>query len=302
MSIYISNSESNTIPVTNDYRQFGILRNAKFSNVEIHNANITGNFISGENIYKANPFLVAQGTTTNTLNTLIFNSNTDFTKQLSYGQRVLLVNDDQSIFQLANVKNIINSSSFLIQSNSYFNSSNASVFVANISTEAVISDLEATSFFISNVQNGTISSNDILIGEASGAQCIVNTILRNNVNKSFNTFNQLFKMQVIMNSGNFQQDEIIYQGNSTVQTANGALHSVINIAGPSVEIYASNTSGFFANTGIIHGTTSGAVATVTNIYSGELVYGSGSVIFYENIDPVMRAPEQTDLLKIFFSF
>jgi len=50
ISVTFANSESNTIPTTNDYRTVGILKDPKFANVEITLASVLGNFAVGESV------------------------------------------------------------------------------------------------------------------------------------------------------------------------------------------------------------------------------------------------------------
>lgn len=53
ISVSFANSETGTIPVSNDYRQVGILKDPLFANVEITTGSLTGGFTIGETITQA---------------------------------------------------------------------------------------------------------------------------------------------------------------------------------------------------------------------------------------------------------
>jgi hypothetical protein len=73
-------------------------------------------------------------------------------------------------------------------------------------------------------------------------------------------------------------------------------------------LYVSNTLGSFSfgNVGAtsytVIGNNSLAIAHVSNSYSGELVYGSGEVLYLNNIEAVERNEIQKETFKIIFEF
>lgn len=67
-------------------------------------------------------------------------------------------------------------------------------------------------------------------------------------------------------------------------------------------MYCSNQVGRVTNTYTIIGNTSGATATINNVYSPELVFGSGKILYFENIEPVARTTDQSETFKLIFEF
>ena len=54
ISISFANTETGTIPVVNDYRQIGLIKDPLFSNVVISTLNLSGSFAVGETVTQAN--------------------------------------------------------------------------------------------------------------------------------------------------------------------------------------------------------------------------------------------------------
>jgi len=70
ISVSFVNSETGTIPVVNDYRKIGLLKDPLFSNVVITTSGATGNFTVGENITQANTGAVGTVAAWDSINTL----------------------------------------------------------------------------------------------------------------------------------------------------------------------------------------------------------------------------------------
>jgi hypothetical protein len=142
----------------------------------------------------------------------------------------------------------------------------------------------------------------LYVGKTTGAKAVVETVIRNDVTKGFNTFIQMHKYTGSMSSGTFTQNELVYQGvDANTSTANGFIHSA-DIDGGVATIFLTNQIGAFDTTGSMEGNTSSASASLTNKYSPELLYGSGDVLMLENINAVTRANNQSESLKILFEF
>jgi hypothetical protein len=158
---------------------------------------------------------------------------------------------------------------------------------------------------LSNTQ-GIFSTGDIIIGEQSGAYANISNITISDISKGFNTFIQLGKFTGNVISGTFIENEVIYQTNTS--TATGTLYSTINIASNGVILYVSNTTGNFqfGNVGPVSytviGSSSNTIAYVSNSYSGELVFGSGEILYINNIEAIERSNTQKETFKIIFEF
>lgn len=145
--------------------------------------------------------------------------------------------------------------------------------------------------------SGIFETDDLIIGSRSGAVGYVNSVSRNTVFKGFETFNQMYKYQIDVKSLDFVEDETIYQNDLSV--ANAVVHSLIS---GNTLMYVTNQIGNFNVANDIIGATSGAVATILNKYSPEVVFGSGTVLYIENVEPITRQPEQTETFKIILEF
>ena len=302
VSAKFANSESNTILTTNQFQQIGILKDPLFANVKIEYDTLVGNYITGEKVFKINPYQLASNATTNTASDLIECTGTNFSNQVSIGDYVYLKTSDDSAHQISVVKEVVNSTYLKISSNSYFSCSQVIVHNANVSSFGYVSNVEATSVAVTNL-SGVLSTNDVLIGDSSGAWMNVDSIVRNNKTKGFNTFIQLHKYDVTINALSFAENELIFKGNNfATHTANAYLHSVINTGGPSAEIYVSNQVGDFTPGDIMRGYTSNATAVINNRYSPEIVFGSGDILYFENVNAIERNENESENFKVIFEF
>ena len=178
---------------------------------------------------------------------------------------------------------------------------NTVVYIANVTATAVVNATVNSTVMVFNNVGGIFETDNQFIGTTTGSRAVVNSISRNGVAKDFDTFIGMFKYMATVTSGTYTQDEVVFEGvDLTTSTANARLHSS-NVDGGTATIYTTNNVGVFSNTGTIEGNTSGATATITAKYNPEINYGSGDVIFLENIQAVARANNQTETLKLIFA-
>lgn len=218
-SVTFANTEGNTIPVSNDYRTIGILKDPLFSNVTLSYANSVGLFTVGEKIYQ----------------------------QSTRAEGVVIATDETSFIRVSNVV-------------------------------------------------GTFVTSANVIGYTSNATANVTTFEINGSSKGFDTFDQRIKVTYSAPSiVSFAEDEMVYQLDPAV--SNAVFHSMNNDY-----IYLTNIRGS-VNTGAqLIGSNSGAFATLLTKYPGDLVHGSGEVIYIENIDPQTRSNNQSEVIKIVLKF
>jgi hypothetical protein len=297
----LSNSESNTIPTTNQFQQYGILRDPVFANVKVTIANNNLNiFTVGETVAKVDLTLMAVGANTSG-NTTVSLTGGFFDQQLIPGQYVFLWGQASTTeMQLIQVNSVINSSSFTIASNCTFTDANTYVYSAQLLGNAkVITHISNTTFFISNLSSQWINGDEI-IGLTSGAYGLINTTSINDVAKGLNTFVGMHKYTGSYVSGLFVENEKIYEGPSlAASTANASIHSAIS-NGSTIVVYASNQVGIFNNQ--IIGANSGAVFTLGSSYSPDIQFGSGKVLYLENISAVTRNVSHSENFGVVFTF
>jgi hypothetical protein len=126
----------------------------------------------------------------------------------------------------------------------------------------------------------------------------------------FNTVLQLTTLVGNLEEGfiPFIEDEKLYQ-DSLVPYAqpSGRVHSIISNAGANNDVvYISREYGIFntdpAGIRDIYGDTSESGFRLQNIYKGDLVKGSGEVLYIENVDPINRGTNKSEIIKIILEF
>jgi hypothetical protein len=301
ISTKFGNSESNTLLTNNAFQQVGLLKDPLFANVEITFSDVTGTFIVGEILHKINPIRVDNNATINAGSTIVTSNNADFENQLDVGEYVYLAASDDSAFQLAVVSEIDNSSYMVIDTAAFFACTQTYIYKANQTSNGWTLAVNSQSdIHLSNVA-GVLQSNDVVVGVESGARAVINTVSHNGVTKGFTSFVQLYKYVGTLSSGSFAENEIVYQTN--LATSNASLHSFSSNGGI-FTMYTSNQVGGFliGGSNTIIGNTSGAIMSPSAKYQPELVFGSGKILYVENIEPVDRADDQSETIKLILEF
>lgn len=297
------NTESNTIIWENGFQQIGILKDPLFANVKINTVGISSAFLVGEKISKINPLRIGSASINTTSNALTF-SNANFYYAIQANTYLWISDSSNTESQFVLVNAVTNSTSIQLSSNGNFTDSDAFVYVANPTHHAYhLSQIDDQNFMVQNVMSD-FSIDDLLIGETTGTIATVNTVIRNDITKGFSTFVALNKYKGTLLGGTFQENETIYHIYSNGMIANASLHSVI-INGPNIEIWCSNQVGQFeigTSNGIIYGTNSSASALLSNAYSSELVYGTGEILYLENINKIERSNNQNETIQIYLEF
>jgi hypothetical protein len=302
VSVNFSNSESNTIPTTNGFDKIGIIKNPLFANVNIEHSSTNGTFLASEVFHKITPVRINKNCATSSTSAAITCSDGDFVNQLSLGDWVYLKSSNGLAHQVATISSITNSSYINISSNALFTCTETIMYQANISSNGyIVSTPNATNILVTNV-HGQLFTNDIIIGYSTGATAVVNTISRSSVDKNFDTYVGMYKYIGTIVSGSFDADEYVYQGaNLSSSFANGVLHSAVANGGTTT-FYVSNVVGIFNTSNTFTGANSGATASLSSLHVPEIVQGTGTVIYLENLDTVPRQNNQSETLKIILSF
>lgn len=296
ISVTVSNTESNTLLGTNQFRQFGILYQPTFNNVVFNTDLSNSTFIIGETFYNFTKIKIADSASINTTSVVITSNDALFDEQVDVGEMIYIQSDDTTLQQLVNVASITNSSSINCASNGLFEASSCKVYKIDIKGSGQVSGVIDTTNFTADNCSPVFNPNTVIVGYGSGKTATINTITRNDVTKDFSTFIQLYKYTGVIGSGVFQQNEIISQGESAA-----SLFATVS-DGSNTILYASNQSGIFESSDGIIGQTSDAVYNLSESYSPELAYGRGDIIYIENIDPVTRSNTENEKFQIYFEF
>lgn len=182
ISVTFANSESNTIPTTNDYRTVGILKDPMFANVELTLTTVLGNFNVGERVTQDGTNatgLVSSFTGGDTVQL------TNVTGEISTGRGVIGAQSNAS----GNVASYVISgqaksfSTFdqrtkyqgTIDSNQF--EEDEIVYQTDVSiANAVFHSSDANYVYVTD-QQGTINSGNTIIGSNSSAVATINSIL-----------------------------------------------------------------------------------------------------------------------------
>jgi hypothetical protein len=311
--VCFSTKFSNTdvdIPLKNEYRTVGILKDPMFSNVVINFTNANGTFLADEKIYKVDRIRISSNASISTTNAII-TADADFVNQVSAGEYIYFKTDDG--YQLGVVNSVVNSSYITMTQNSFYSCTATAIFKTNLTTTDTTNKTKGSQAYVTSVAvgslvsvnvSGTFGTGDFIIGEKSGAVATVDTITRNGVTKNFNTFVQMYKYSVSSVVGTFTPDELVFQSETGLyedQYANAYLHSSV-YDGVNYNYYVTNQIGVINSGRNLIGANSTATANVVNKYSPELEFGSGDVMYIEKIDAIKRTNTASETIKLIFEF
>lgn len=311
ISVKLVGDESNTIITDNDYSQIGILKNPTFREVELTLTNQNRDFFSNEWVYKVKTRQL-MGTVDS-----ILNGNNELTDGLTVSginaHSIAVVGDtiiisDNTNYQMANVSSVSNTSISLDSTVLWdTGAGTANIFSCTTSSYGQVDGAAVGTVILTNA-TGDWSVGDEIIGAETGTHATVSAVKVSGVSKNFTTFMQTFTYIGSMTQGSFTNDEVLFQFDNDNATAR--FHSTApDDLTSTLRIYTTNQHGVFNTsaddinmTDEIRGNTSGAIATLTNKYLPDLVYGSGEVIYVEYGDAITRASEKTETFKLVFAF
>lgn len=305
ISTSFSNTEGNTIPAVgnNQFNQIGLMKNPLFSSVTLNLTNKSGNFsnssYTGDVVYKVNPI--------ETNGVLSVNSSSNSATVVS-GNLVSMFNVNDYIY-ISSGSNYdinqvvsINSTSVVFSDPSTFTSTGAIVYLPRVSSYGTVIASTPTTVVLDQV-SGVFTAGDQIIGSSTGTTASVVSVSRSGQTKDFNTFIQMYAYPGSIASGSFINGEVIASTDIPVNPPNAVFYTIVSNSSLTT-LYTTQQSGAFdvGGSNRLKGQTSGAQFNPTNKYSPELVFGSGEVIYVENISPVTRAPDQTENFKLVLEF
>ena len=299
-AVKVSNNEGGTILVDNKFQQVGLLRDPRFANVSCETLSTNGTFIIGEEAYEIDPVRLESGAAVSGTSANVDLATADFENQFSAGDYIYLTTDTGLLHMLTTVASVTNSSQLVLAQNCYFSCTATVIYQANVGATAEILGSNDTHVSLTTVL-GQMVANDTMIGLQSGAKAVINSISRNGVAKEYETYVNLYKYEGTLDSGTFEENEIVYQGN--LQTSNALLHSA-NVDGATLTVYTSNQVGQFQADGanVVIGANSSALAYFTTAWQPELVFNSGDILFLQNIQEIERSANTNETFQIIFEY
>ena len=293
ISIFLANTEKSTILATNIYQQIGLLNAPKFANVvfSFTGGAANGVFLGGENIYGMVLVQFAANVSVNANSTSISCNAANFVSQVKAGDLIYI---QGATNQLATVNSVVNTTFLYVTSN-----------IVTSCTEAILSftTIQDSGFVTTGGQNQLVIDNctpnfhsgSFCVGSQSGATGSISSISRNGTVEFFDTFQECYKYNAALLNGTLQQEETVVQGNNTAKVY------AVTGSGLNAFIYLSNfTGGIFSN-GTITGANSGATANLTEGHVPDIIFGSGDILYIENISPVTRANTETESFNLILS-
>ena len=255
ISIDFANTENGNISIANDYRQFGIIKDPLFANVQLSISSTTLTDGSG-------------GTET------------------SFGVGSVVVQDGQDVLT---------------------SSANSSIHRAEAQASGkawgIIKSRASGTLAVGEVYGTLVSSKRIF--DAANTSTLVGAVLTNpsRSNSTAASFDQRVVLTGFSNTSSvaFQADEVIKQDSTD---ATGVIE-VINTTSVAITrgqgnwLASDTVSGTYYN---FTGQTSTGVGYFTGIRQPDLISGSGEVLYLENQQPITRAADQTERVKLLIEF
>ena len=220
---------------------------------------------------------------------------------------------------LTTVSNIPYDYQITATTNSAFTADDCDISALVLQASGKVTSVSAGQITLSNVA-GVFTEESKIIGLTSGVTSIIETTagagqaaiqVNDKAAGSFNTAVQLTRLVGNFPSGgtDFLTDENIQQ-NSLISYAmpRGAFHHIELGGGVDDDImYISNKFGIYnldpGGVRNIVGLTSGAtLENLSNKYPGDFVVGSGQVLYLENLDPITRSGNKSEIIKIILEF
>lgn len=308
ISTMFANSENGSITTSNDFRRIGLLYNPLYSKINIQYDQVPNpddlitvqntRFFNSELVYQFTPqYQMGQvNISTNTPN--VYGTNTTFTTWADSNTYVYITDDSFSMF--SKISNVTNNTVMTLTSNGNYDSltSNSVISIAKLSAVGKISEISTNAISLTNVA-GKFNTSGFIVGANSMSVAKITDVSLKDNPTNFNTFQQLIRLDGIATQGTFIKDEIVEIVGSPNSTA--YFHSSEQIGGTAV-IYITKKSGIFSPSSVVKGTVSNALFTINKYYDGDLIEDSGDIFYVENFEPIARANNQSEVIKIVVEF
>lgn len=236
-----------------------------------------------------------------------------FKDSFSVGDSVLVTKGSSNF--ISSVVSVPQDYQITAASNSTFTGDDCDISALVLQASGKVTSVSASQITLSNV-TGIFTEEAKIIGLSSGATSVIETTANNGgvptiqVNdkaaSAFNTAVQMTRLKGNFPGGsNFLSDEKVKQ-DSLIPYAepSGSFHSITLGGGSNDdEMYVSNKFGVFNLNRDIIGVTSGVrLENLNNKYPGDFVVGSGQVLYIENLDPITRSSNKSEIIKIILEF
>lgn len=248
----------------------------------------------------ANLFFVAQSAPSHTIS--LTNQSTSFDISISPDDYIFIQSIDGTS-DLLQVDSVSNSSFLTVKDFPSFTEQGAAISVVTINAQGIIEDQGSGYIDVSNAV-GTFTTGNTIIGFDSDASVPVSSITYNGIAKTNLNINQLFAYKYTV-AGAFQEDEIIVAVDPLLGGDGTARFHSLNTG--TNELYVTSPTGQFIAGQDYKGLDSAETVTIASgsdiKYEGDLVRGSGDIIYVEDLDTeIQRANNQSETIKVIVEF
>lgn len=238
---------------------------------------------------------------------------TAFADAYDIGDYILITKSGLDNF-LSTVEAINNDYQLTAASNAEYTTSDAKLSALKLGASGVVTSVSTGQITLSNV-SGIFTEGSKIVGTSSGATSKIDVTDGIEVNdkdpNGFRTAVQLTRLvgNIGASAIGFSEDEEIKQDTAIeISQPSGYLHHIdLNNGVNDDVLYISNEYGVFNTISstlrdVIGQTTGASLTDLTTKYPGDFVKGSGRVLYYENIPPVTRSGNKSEILKIILEF
>lgn len=306
ISVKFANNEANNIPASNDYRQVGLIKNPLFSNVtiQIETSNTIGGFLVDEYVYQVKDIVLAGTVAVNTNSAAVVGTNTFFDTSFSVGDYVFITSGSDNYF--GTVSGITDNTHLTVSSNILWTGSGAQISKIEKLTQGRVTATTVGSITLADLDVAKASDDTRLIGNTSFASSYIDltapfpTIINDKPkNNNYETFVELNKLVGEPISTLFDLDEEVIQDSAVSYSQPSArVHSVVSNPSDNDVMFVSNMRNVFMSNTDVVGVDSGRSFKMLNKYLGDLVKDSGEVVYIENVAPITRDDNKSEIIKL----
>lgn len=236
---------------------------------------------------------------------------TSFVDSFDVGDIALLTDGTRNF--VANVVQVIDDYSMNTDVPAVFNTDSGLLSKVQITARGIVESVSTNQMILRNV-SGVFEPGKKILGLESYASASIDSNTNITINdrnaKGFSTATQLTTLVGSLMPGYTApvEDEKIYQDSLIVYNQpSGHIHSYIANEGLNNDIlYITREYGIFNmdpnGNRKIYTTTSESVFQVLNMYHGDFVKGTGDVLYIENLDPIQRNSNKSEIIKIVLEF
>ena len=229
------------------------------------------------------------------LSIILSDNRTTFDSSISAGDQIYLQTTTES--QVLTVQEVVNSTYLSVTEFPAFTNTATAISVAKVNARGNVKERGANYVQVTNASGFFVNSNNI-IGVSSRSYANVLQISYNDVVKTGTNVDQLLTYYVSSgNTANFDEDEIVRDSEGSYAYIHSANSTAFKVVRPSSVFFAGNTViGDDSGTSVVLDSGS------TYKYEGDLIRGSGDIIYIENIEPISRSNTQSETIKLILEF